>query len=353
MEKYLAVDAGKFATKVALYNPETKKAVKCKFRTKIDQGDFRDDNIEKGTFVVEINGMVYKVGNGATHETKLEMTKLGEEHKVCALTAIAFMANNKDVIHVAVGCPIMEYQVVEKRERYREELLPSGEVTVRMKEHDSDAIVEKTFTIASKVVYAESTGVLFLDPIRFDGKSVGVIDIGGGTALGNISDNFEINAQYSMTTEYGGNVLITELAQELTAKFGRVDASLVARLIKTDAAHRYLTSKRGNADITAESKQMIHDYIINYINKIRRACDAKSWSLDYMDLVFTGGTSEALATEIREVFGDDIYIPAHSDFTNAVGFLKKLVARKLNESIDIEGDFDDVLISGEIAKKIA
>ena len=75
MEKYISVDAGKFATKVGLFNPDGNKAMEYKFRTKIDHGDFRDDNMEKNTYIIEINGETYKIGNGATTEAKLEMTK--------------------------------------------------------------------------------------------------------------------------------------------------------------------------------------------------------------------------------------------------------------------------------------
>ncbi len=342
MEKYISVDAGKFATKVGLFNPDGNKAMEYKFRTKIDHGDFRDDNMEKNTYIIEINGETYKIGNGATTEAKLEMTKIAKEHQLCALTAIALAANDGDIFHVAIGCPLKEYAVVEKREQYKERLLPEGEITVTLKKN-SDAEPETiTFTIASKVVYAESSGVLYLDPIRFQGKSVGVIDIGGGTALGNISDNFEIQHQFSVTTENGGNALITELSQELTAKFGRVDSSYVARLLKLPPEQRFLSPKNGNQEVQEESKQFIHEFLIGYLNRIRRACDAKSWSMDYIDLVFTGGTSELLASEIREVFGNEVYIPSHSDYANAVGFLKKLVARKLNVVVDVKEEFLDV-----------
>jgi hypothetical protein len=342
MEKYISVDAGKFATKVGLFNPDGNNVMKYKFRTKLDHGDFRDDNVEKNTYIAEINGEVFKVGNGATTEARLEMTKLSKEHQICALTAIALAANDGDVFHVAIGCPLKEYEVVEKRERYREELLPSGEITVKLKRNSDDEPVSVTFTIESKVVYAESSGILYIDAVRFQGKSVGVIDIGGGTALGNISDNFEIQPAYSVTTENGGNVLITELSQELSAKFGRVDSSYVAKLLKLPPEKRFLSPKNGNKEIEEESRKFIHEFIINYLNRIHRACDAKSWSMDYIDLVFTGGTSEVLAPEIREVFGNGIYVPSHSEFTNAVGFLKKMVARKLNIVLDVKEEFLDV-----------
>lgn len=45
--RYIAVDSGKFATKVAEYDIQKKAVRKFSIRTKASDGDFRDDAIEK------------------------------------------------------------------------------------------------------------------------------------------------------------------------------------------------------------------------------------------------------------------------------------------------------------------
>ena len=62
MDRYLAIDSGKNATKVAIYDPEKNSTKKLAFLTKIGDGDFSDDSIESGTFLAEMDGKVYKVG---------------------------------------------------------------------------------------------------------------------------------------------------------------------------------------------------------------------------------------------------------------------------------------------------
>ena len=56
MERYIAVDSGKFATKVAEYNINTDRIRKFAFRTRIGEGDFRDDALERNTCIVELDG---------------------------------------------------------------------------------------------------------------------------------------------------------------------------------------------------------------------------------------------------------------------------------------------------------
>lgn len=68
MERFIAVDSGKFATKVAEYKKNEDIVRTFSVRTKISEGFFCDDAIENNTVVVEINGKVYKVGNGAKGE---------------------------------------------------------------------------------------------------------------------------------------------------------------------------------------------------------------------------------------------------------------------------------------------
>ena len=50
MDRYLAIDSGKNATKVAIYDPEKNSTKKLAFLTKIGDGDFSDDSIESGQY---------------------------------------------------------------------------------------------------------------------------------------------------------------------------------------------------------------------------------------------------------------------------------------------------------------
>lgn len=46
-ERYISIDSGKFASKISEYIPEYDGIRKFQIRTKVSEGDFRDDAIEK------------------------------------------------------------------------------------------------------------------------------------------------------------------------------------------------------------------------------------------------------------------------------------------------------------------
>jgi len=92
---------------------------------------------------------------------------------------------------------------------------------------------------------------------------------------------------------------------------------------------RMLVPKTPNPDIEKRSKEYITDYLINYVKDIKKYCDAKHWSLDYMDLAFVGGTSKIIQNEIKTVFGNNVYFPPNSEYTNVFGFLRRMCAKKL------------------------
>lgn len=337
VERYIAVDCGKFETKLAVYDKEKDKFSKFKIRTMLDKGNFLDDALERNTFIAEYEGKVYKIGNGATREAALETTKKSEIHKVTTLCAIALVANDGDNVHVAIGCPIKDYEVVEKRIEYKNYILPEGPVTIKLKTKSDNDPVEKTFNIVSRYVYPESAGVLYLDMKRYAEKNCGIVDIGGLNTNGTQFEDFEPLHKYSFTNEFGGNNLVAGLSQELTSEFGmRCSEDYVRKVIRLPLEQRKLVPNNGDKNIEERSKKIIDEYMLNYVKDIKRSCDAKNWSLRFMDLTFIGGTTKILQNEIFQVFGENIYIPNNPEYANAIGFLRRLCAKELGLTISIE-----------------
>lgn len=326
MERYIAVDSGKFATKIAWANDKLDGYQKGQFRTRMSSGNFDDDAIEAGTYVCEIDGKIMKIGNGALQDATLETSKKSEVHKYCTLLAIALTTspNEIDNVHVAIGIPVSEYKIVEKRLEYKNYILPDGEVTVKYRAQKGD-IETRTFKIVSKYAYPESAGGLYLD-MKKNADIAGVIDIG----------NLNVNATYfisgdpdpgcSTTAELGGQILISNLAAELSATFSRCDERLVSKILKSPADERFLHPIKPDSTIEAESKKFIKNSLIKHVRQIRRLCDSKGWGLDYMPLTFIGGTSALLKDEIVEVFGPEAIIPDRPEFANVIGFLRRMIA---------------------------
>lgn len=338
MEMYIAVDSGKYATKVAVYNPETDNAVTFKFRTRMGVGSFNDDALETSTVILETDGVTYKIGNGAQSEAALETSKASEIHRICTLAAVAMCTPEGETcdVHAAVGIPVKEWENVDKRMEYKKFILPDGETSVKIMTRNDLPPVVKKFRIVSKHVYPESQGALFLKKVapRTNG-TVAVMDFGNLNINCTCWNHRELDRQYSITDELGGNILISGLSQELSAAFSRCDETYVAKVLRQPKKDRCLKPNRPNPEIEESSRKMIDDYLLNHVRAIRRKCDAKHWSLDYMTIVFIGGTSDLLRDEIGQIFGESSYIPPHPEYANVAGFLRVMCSKFMDKVIDI------------------
>jgi len=334
MAKYIAVDSGKYATKVSVYDPKEKEVKKFKFRTKYSNGNMLDDNIEAGTFLVGFEGKAYKVGNAGKTEAELNTSKKSEIHKLCTMAAIArCITEENEEVHVAIGIPVNEFQIFETREEYKKFILPEGKIEVSLKLKGDGPTTTKTFIIKSKYVFPESAGALYMNVESSYKSTAAIIDIGNLNINCTCWDDFKLDENYTITDELGGNIMISSLAQILSAEFSRCDENLVARTLMQPLEERYLKPIKPSKEIEEKSKKIIDEHLLSHVREIRRKCDAKRWPLDFMNLIFVGGTSKIIANEIRAVFGDEVIIPDDAEYVNVMGFLKRLCAKFY---IDIE-----------------
>lgn len=326
--KYVAVDSGKYATKVSAYDPETKKLSKFKFRTKYGEGNLLDDTLEKGTFVAGIEGKAYRIGNGGMIEAELNTSKKSEIHKLCTLAAIArCVTEEHEEICVCIGIPVNEYQVFDIREEYKKYILPDGEISITLKMKGDDPVETKTFMITSKYVFPESAGALYMNVEKSANKVAAIIDIGNLNINCTCWDDFRLDEKYTITDELGGNIMISGLAQDLSTEFSRCDENLVARVLKKPLSERHLQPIRPNKELEEKSKELISDYLLRHTRAIKKKCDTKKWPLEFMELIFIGGTSQLLQNEIKEVFGEEVVIPENPEYVNVVGFLRRLCSK--------------------------
>lgn len=331
MERFVAIDSGKFATKVAEYNKEKDIVKKFSIRTKASEGDFRDDAIEKNTYIVEIDGKVLKVGNGARGQgAELVTDKKTETHKFCVLTVLAMIAssNENDTINVAVGLPVSEWANVSKRMDFKDYILPEGKVSVKIKKDSKSDVVTKTFTIGRRYVFPESIGALFSDEMYGEitpTSITGVIDIGNLNLNATYWQGTEPNIDKSITAEMGGALLIQELAQELSSKIVPTEELIAANILKS--SNRMLPTEYGlSPEKAEESKAVIKNTLLNHAKEVKRQCNSRKWSLDLMKVIAIGGTSKDIEAELREVFSN-ITVLENSEYVNVLGFLRIMCAQ--------------------------
>lgn len=345
MERYVAIDPGKYGTKVAEYFPGTNTYRKFSFLTKASAGDFRDDAIEKQTCIIGYEGNTYKVGAGANGSgAELDTSKLTPLHKTAIIAALAQIASKdeEDEIHVAVGIPALPWHNVETRENAKEYLLPDGKITVSYKGSSTSDVIEKTFIIKTKKVFPESIGalIMYLDSHEESfslENTYGVLDIGSLNCNATMwTGAMELIADASVTNELGASSLIQKISGELSTRFSRCDSRYVERLLKKKPADRHLVPNNNDQEIIEESHKIIKEILLEHAREIKRACDVKRWSLNYMTLVAIGGTALILEEELKEVFGENIVILDRPTFCNAFGYLETLVSQCLGKAISFE-----------------
>lgn len=343
--RYIAVDPGKFATKVAEYDANKKKIVKFSIRTKAGEGDFRDDAIENQTVIVEIDGNVYKVGNGARGTgATLETSKMSDVHRICTLTAIATLASADEVddIVISVCLPAKDWAIVSKRMDYKEYILPTGKVTMSIKKSSTSPVIKKTFNIKKKYVFPESIGALCMDetlPYITPTTITGVLDIGNLNLNATLWQGYELIQDKSSTADLGGAILIQELSQEISSNIVPCDELITANILKMPPDNRTLPSDLNlTAEQIEESRVLIKRVLRSHAEKVKRCCHARNWSLDVTRIVAIGGTSQDIADELRDVFGNILVLP-ETTYCNVLGSLRLMCAQEFDEDDYIKFDF--------------
>lgn len=327
MKRYIASDSGKFATKVALAAQDLSGYRDFGFRTKTGPGSFDDDAVEVGTYIATIDGITYKIGNGAPKEAELETSKKTETHRNCTMLALALAASEdgKTDFSVAIGMPVGPYRNVDERKAYKEYMLPLGPMEVAYMGQDGK-IIKKSFNIANRYVYPESAGALYID-MEANHDTAAVVDMGNLNVGATLYQNCEPDYESSNSSELGGQILISGLAAALSAEYSsRIDNRLVSSILRLPAEQRFLTPVRQGTGIEESSKKFIDNYLLEHVKDVKRMCDSLRWPLDFMKLTFIGGTSDLLRNEIKAVFGESASIPEKPSTVNARGFLRRLVA---------------------------
>ncbi len=327
MTRSISVDAGKFDTKAMIARADDTAVSLC-FRTKMSEARDTDASLPLDSHFVEYEGKTYVVGSAASDRSiDYGTSKMTELHKVCTYAAIALLIDNGDVVNLAIGCPISIFLNKTAKLKYRDFIAPVGkQVSITV-----DGI-EKHFAFKKVVVQSESSGLVMAHADEYQNRTVGVIDIGGLNANCSVFERLIPLQENSFTTEMGSNKLMISARQAMETEFAT--SGLQDFILNDLQRNGYLAGKykERSREIFAELKK---DHIV----KILDECTKNSWNLDFMTLIFTGGSSVFLKSEIEEVAvkerGLDVdlnLIKEDSNFSNAEGFLQillKLTGKKI------------------------
>lgn len=308
--RIIAVDPGKFATKAATNRTDGVERF-LTFRTKMEE-TLRTEAQGK-SYVVQYEGKRYLLGEQA-EVASAKSTKAEEIHRIATYTALHQLANGEDSIVVGVGCPLSIYENAATKEAYKEFLFPSRQIEIKVNG------TTKRLNILRAIIFPESSGIIYLDKNRYENTSVGIVDIGGLNVNCCVYNKTVPVLSTLFTENLGSNVLTQNLKNALSTKYGEDIPQWMMDDILRDG---YVVDNMTSTGIREGSKEFIADFKKKHIQSIIKKCEANGWNLRLTKLVFTGGTSELLREEIKEVI-PGATICEEAEKTNVRGFLKAL-----------------------------
>lgn len=324
MERNIAVDSGKFATKSAMLKASGEVKTDS-FLTRLDKKEIVEGfGRDKNTHSVIYEGESYILGEGAETKADTVTSKETDIHKIATYAAIANFIDNGDVVNVAAGCPLSIYSNSEKVAEYRDFLFPTGkQITITV-----DG-VEKMFGIKKGKIFPEGSGVVLLnaDKPEYKNVPVGVIDIGGLNCNGCIYKNGTPLTFTAFTNRMGGNVMVDEMRKQLQTLSSDGDP-IPGFIMDTAIEFGYI---QGDEKIKQMSIRVMDKVRKEHLKKILDDCQRRQWKLNMMPIIFTGGTSLRLKNEIEELCGGTAVMSLITEdvaFTNVKGFLFALTGRK-------------------------
>ena len=336
--RFSSVDSGKLRTKFAGLDTDAGKYSGVRmFFTRYSKGaSFADRDFQPGTYIVQVDdGDIYMIGRDARIRAERETTKASEIHRICTMTSLAMSCSPQQVCEVipSICIPVDIGKNPATRNSYAEYILgkPEQEHVVKMKLAPNADIITLRFVISGKqYIYPEGSGVQYEYPELFTirNKKTAVIDIGNlnvnGTVYRGPNDQ---DKELGFTCELGGEIMISTISKRLSTKFGfRVSESDTARILNCPPEMRYLDTDMYDENeterIKRESAEIISGCMLEHANQIKQSCEGARWSLPIMQKVFEGGTTPFLENELRQVFGNRIFIPDNPATVSTVGNLR-------------------------------
>jgi len=276
----IVVDPGKHTTKAVTKNDNI-----VYFRTKISDNT-QEVDIQGNSYDVIYRGDRYIVGEQA-EEQSFDVSKTNLLHKIVTYVAISRLAENNSMIQSVINCPVSIYKYKPQRDEYKEYIYNNG---------DFDVIIDGEsyhYGFEDILVLPEDYGVVYKYPALFKDKRVALTGLGGLNMNFMIVNNLVPEISTMFTVNHGGNELETNIINELNSRFA-------LNIDHKEAP--YILNNKGvkiKGTINKESTQIVDEIIAEFINGIIQETKKNGHNLDMLDVVFVGGTSEAIQTQIE------------------------------------------------------
>lgn len=321
MNKYvIAADIGKHETTLIGRNLEgTAEDVKqVNLRTKMYDLSEGDIDLEGKSYKIEIDNKAYIIGEQG-QDKSYDTSKANLLHQLSCYVAItryleAETKGNK--IYMVLACPLSVIRFNNAKEEYRELIKGNGEIHVVVNGKNY------YFEIEDITLKAEGSGIVFLEPERFLGKNVLVLDLGGLNLGMSLYRNKVCKNEDRFIEECGTNELELIVKEQLTEyrNGNLVDDGTCETALKDGGL-----KKDGELDI--ESTSYVQKAKHKYFNEVMKRVKRNKIDISILDeVLFVGGTTH----HIKSIITDKIkhsYIPHNPQWSTAKGLYKVAIKK--------------------------
>lgn len=291
----MVVESGKADTKYKIGE------IKGKFSTKYSKNDKVIEGVDKNSYNMVYEGVLYKIGDNAT-EMDFEISKNKDIHKLCILNAICqFKPRGMTEIQLVTGTPVNMF-FTDEREKIVKNL--KGNYNILCLKDGVNKIEQ--FKITKVLVVPETMGYIYNNYVECKDKLVRVIDLGGLNVNGLIYLKGVPMRETGFTTNDGINILITSIMNDLNKDGFNYQRYEVEYLLKS-------------GDRNEREEGIITQKVAHYLEQISGKMRANNWNIDTGEIVFTGGGALLLETQIKETFKGAI-ISKNCVYDNVEGF---------------------------------
>ncbi len=302
----VVVDPGKHTTK-AMTKDSRGNASIAYFRTKMFDNT-QEIDVQGNTYAIVYEGQNFIVGEQA-EEQSYDVSKTNLLHKLVTYTAITRLAENNFIIQLVINCPVSIYKNKAQRDEYKSYIFNDGgfDIIVDFEEFHYD--------FENILVLPEDYGVVHMYPTLFKDKRVALIGLGGLNMNFMIVNDLVLEIPTMFTVNHGGNELETNIINALNSRYA-------LNIDPKDAP--YILQNKGiriRGDKDKESARIVDMVTENFIQSIIQEVKKNGHNLDMLDVVFVGGTSEAIQDYIESMI-DHVTVAREAQWAAVEGSLK-------------------------------
>lgn len=322
MKKYIfSADIGKYETELIGRDLEgTKDDIKkVSLRTKMYDLDNGYVDVEgDDSFKVEFNGKSYIIGEQG-QDKSYDTSKTNILHQLSCYTAITeyLEPNTKDnKISMVLACPLSVLRTPTDKEEYKSFIKGDGEINITINGDNY------SFEIEDIMIKAEGSGIVFLEPKRFESKDVLVVDLGGLNLGASLYRNKSCKSDDRFIEECGTDRLIELVRTQLVSyrKGNNVDVDTAEKALRDGGL-----KKAGELD--EESTNYLNKAKFKYFKEVMEHIKAHKINIDHLDeIIFVGGTTQHIKTIINKEIKHS-YIPDNSQWTTVEGLYKVAIKK--------------------------